>query len=146
MGVTNLTHFTKKYKSVIDDAIKSGSTIAAMATFVEPEELVNRQVGRGKRKGRLVQSHKEWKDGNLITNAELKQKLSIEALPYLSELVKEHSGTLMLFDNTPNYFKDPSSKQGPFWVQKGASIEITYDGPATVEGMMEHISKTIQKC
>eukprot|EP00656_Telonema_subtile_P032044 TRINITY_DN35113_c0_g2_i1.p1 TRINITY_DN35113_c0_g2~~TRINITY_DN35113_c0_g2_i1.p1 ORF type:complete len:206 (-),score=58.03 TRINITY_DN35113_c0_g2_i1:97-714(-) len=135
MGVTNVSHLTKKYKSVIDDAISTGSTIAAMGTFVQPEVLVQRQIGRGKRKGRLVQTNKECKDGNLILNAELKQKLAIEALAHMSELVKQHNGTLMLFDNTPDYFADPSAKQGPFWVQKGAEISITYEGEATVEAV-----------
>ena len=59
-------------------------------------------------------------------------------------MIKEHEGTLMLFDNTPDYFADPASKQGPFWVQKGDDIAVTYDGPATVEGLMAHIKATIQ--
>ena len=144
MGITNLSHLEKKYKSVIDNAIASGSTIAAMATFVKPLELVNRQVGRGKRKGRLVQTNKNVTSGDLVENAEFKQKLAIEALPHLSKLVGDNGGTLMLIDNTPDYFADPSSKQDAFWVQKGTDIKVTYDGPATVEGLMEHIRKTIQ--
>jgi len=144
LGITNLSHLQKKYKKVIDNAVQGGSTIAAMATFVQPETLVDRQVGRGKRKGRLVQTNKNVTSGCLIENAEFKQNLAIQALPHLSALVLEHKGTLMLFDNTPDYFADPSSKQGPFWVQKGDDIKVTYDGPATVEGLMAHIKKTIQ--
>jgi len=149
LGITNLSHLQKKYKSVIDKAVEEGSTIAAMATFVKPDVLVDRQVGRGKRKGRLVQTNKNVTSGCLIENAEFKQNLAIEALPFLSDLVKTHKGTLMLFDNTPDYFKDPSSKTGPFWVQKGDEITVTYDTTdsdyvATVEGLMAHIKATIQ--
>merc|ERR1712166_260667 len=145
MGITKLTHLTKKYKSVIDSAVAAGYEICAMGTFVLPEVLVTRQVGRGKRKGRLVQTHPDCKDGNLVENAALKQQLSIEALSFLSSLTKENKGTLMLFDNTPDYFADPSSKQGPFWLQTGEDITVTFDGPGTVEGMLAHIASTIQK-
>lgn len=145
MGITKKSHLTKKYKAVMDEAVEAGYEVAAMATFVVPEVLVTRQVGRGKRKGRLVQTHPDCKDGNLIENAELKQQLSIDALGYMSELVKQNQGTLMLFDNTPNYFADPGSKQGPFWVQTGDQITVSYDGPPTVDGMLAHISQTIQK-
>jgi len=144
LGITNGTHLTKKYKKVIDNAIAGGSTIAGMATFVRPEVLVDRQVGRGKRKGRLVQTNKNVTSGCLVENAVFKQALAIKALPQFSAMVKEHKGTLMLFDNTPDYFADPASKQGPFWVQKGDEITVTYDGPATVEGLMAHIKATIQ--
>ena len=51
----------------------------------------------------------------------------------------------MLFDNTPDYFADPSSKQGPFWLQTGEDITVTFDGPGTVEGMIAHIASMIQK-
>merc|ERR1712166_1740772 len=145
MGITKLAHLTKKYKSVIDSAVAAGYEICAMGTFVLPEVLVTRQVGRGKRKGRLVQTHPDCKDGNLVENAALKQQLSIEALSFLSSLTKENKGTLMLFDNTPDYFADPSSKQGPFWLQTGEDITVTFDGPGTVEGMLAHIASTIQK-
>lgn len=139
MGITKKSQMTSTYKSVIDGALANGYEISAMATFVVPEELCERQVGRGKKKGRLVQWHKECTDGNIVTNAWLKQQLSINAVDHLSALVREHSGTLMLFDNTPNYFKDPSTKQGAFWTQKGADTTVTYKGEATMAGCLTHI-------
>jgi len=139
MGITKKSQMTSTYKSVIDGALANGYEISAMATFVVPEELCERQVGRGKKKGRLVQWHKECTDGNIVTNAWLKQQLSIDAVDHLSALVREHSGTLMLFDNTPNYFKDPSTKQGAFWTQKGADTTVTYKGEATMAGCLTHI-------
>ena len=56
-----------------------------------------------------MQTHPDCKDGNLIANAALKQGEAIDALSLVSELVKKSEGTMMLFDNTPDYLTDPSS-------------------------------------
>jgi len=114
-----------------------------MATFVQPQELVSRQVNRGKRKGRLVQTHPDCKDGNLIENATLKQQLSIEAIPFLVKLTTDNCGTLMMFDNTPDYFAEPDSKKGPFWTQKAEEVTATFEAEPTVEAALAFIS-TIQ--
>ena len=83
------------------------------------EVLVDRQVGRGKRTGRLTQANKNVTSGCLVENTVFQQALAFKALPHFSARIKEHKGTLMLFDNTPDYFADPANKQGPFLVQTG---------------------------
>ena len=52
-------------------------------------------------------------DGNLIENAALKQADAISALPHLSELVTQNNGTMMLFNNTPDFFADPAARVIP---------------------------------
>ena len=44
MGITKKSQMTSTYKSVIDGALANGYEISAMATFVVPEELCERQV------------------------------------------------------------------------------------------------------
>jgi len=145
MGITNVSQINKKYKSVIDNAKSDGYQICAMSCLVEPEVLVERQVGRGKRKGRLVQTHKSITDGDLLKNAALKQKLAIDTLPVLIDLVQSTGGSFAIFNNTPNFFADPSSKQPAFFIiEAGKAPYATYEGEASVAGMMAFIAKTIQ--
>eukprot|EP00658_Telonema_sp_P-2_P027733 TRINITY_DN2136_c0_g1_i1.p1 TRINITY_DN2136_c0_g1~~TRINITY_DN2136_c0_g1_i1.p1 ORF type:complete len:393 (+),score=90.58 TRINITY_DN2136_c0_g1_i1:26-1204(+) len=136
MGITKHTQLTNKYKAVVDAAVAGGYEISAMVTLVQPEVLARRQCKRP----RLVQIHPECLDGNLVSNAALKQAEAIEAIQTLSSLVRQQKGVFAMFDNTP----DLASKTGPFWIQRGGEIEITYDGEPTVLGVVGHITKTIQ--
>ena len=58
----------------------------------------------------MVQTHPDCKDGNLIANVALKQSDALGALPRLTELVSQSGGTMLLFNNSNDYFADPSSK------------------------------------
>ena len=51
--------------------------VSGVADSMAVQVLVERQVGRGKRKGRLVQTHKSITDGDLLKNAALKQVSSV---------------------------------------------------------------------
>ena len=115
-----------------------------MGCFIEPTVLVSRQLNRATKSGRLVKIDKSVTDGNLVRSALLEQSKAIDALPILRELVINSQGTLLLFDNSADAFKDPALKKPAFWVQRGNDVTVTYDGRGTIDGMVQFV-ETINK-
>eukprot|EP00656_Telonema_subtile_P040452 TRINITY_DN45525_c0_g1_i1.p1 TRINITY_DN45525_c0_g1~~TRINITY_DN45525_c0_g1_i1.p1 ORF type:complete len:223 (-),score=57.62 TRINITY_DN45525_c0_g1_i1:48-716(-) len=137
LAVTKEAQLNKKYKPLIDSAVDAGYEICGVATFAAPEVLAQRQLANATANGRLVQNHPQCTDQNLLHNAALKHHEAVDGLEALHALVKQHSGVMIVLDNTA----DLTHKVGPFWVFDSGEVK---QGPETMTEVKEHLSSTVQ--
>jgi len=132
------------YVNIIKDAVAQGYEVHVAAFLVRPSILLQRQVIRATGGGRLPTIDKLISDGNLYWNTVLKQQKVIEGLPMMLEIARGSGGTAIVFNNTPDFRKEPMLP--PIFADVGyGQPKCNFPGETDVEGLIHYLQIKLQR-
>jgi len=140
-----LTAIKPQFKPVIDDAVAAGYVIYTAGFVVKPDVLLERQMGRAQKSGRMITVDKSIKNDDLLASTHVKQEKAIQGMQDLLALSEKTGGYGIIFDNTPDFRVE--ALNNPIYERDGANpptgdfqgFKPSTEG-ITVEGMVEFIA------